>query len=336
MKTQKLLVIVASVCLMAFFNVSSFAQNAPVQPALAGSMAEFLAQSLAAQGYEVDLDGNSVKIATHRGELSLDLTATGEELEDSGIRAHLGPPADTSADDSAEDIENFRQLQLCLNAADLNFNVSAALCELNVSDAGDFLCKTEAAFDRILSSLKCIALYVPQEPPSGPVVSVFVTKERYQGDLGGLTGADEICQAAAEEAGLSGTDWTAWLSTSDDEETETTGINAIDRIPDGQYRLVDGVTQVADDKADLTDGRLKHPIRLNEFGEQWAGEVWTATKPDGTGNDTGNNCNGWTDLSSEFSGGYIGFSSSEDLWTSGYYEVPCSEKSHLYCFGSVE
>ena len=101
MKTQKLLVIVASVCLMAFFNVSSFAQNAPVQPALAGSMAEFLAQSLAAQGYEVDLDGNSVKIATHRGELSLDLTATGEELEDSGIRAHLGPPADTSADDPA-------------------------------------------------------------------------------------------------------------------------------------------------------------------------------------------------------------------------------------------
>ena len=263
MKTQKLLVIVASVCLMAFFNVLSFAQTTPVQPDLAGSMAEVLAQSLAAQGYEVRLDGNSVKIATNRGELSLDLPATGEELEDSGIRARLVPQADTSAEDPAENIDDFLQLKQCLDAADFIFNVTFTLCELNVTDASDFICKTQASFDRIINTLNCIALYVDPEPPSGDVVSVFVTKERYQANLGGLAGADAICQAAAVAAELGGTDWTAWLS-------DSTG-NAIDRIPDGQYRLVDGITQVADDKADLTDGFLKAAINLNEDGQRATG-----------------------------------------------------------------
>jgi hypothetical protein len=325
MKTQKLLVIVASVWLMAFFNVSSFAQTAQAQADLAGSMAEVIAQSLADQGYEVRLDGNSVKIATDHGEISLDLPATGEELEDSGIRASLVPQAVTSADDSAEDIENFQQLQLCLNAADLNFNVSRALCELYVSDAGDFLCKTEATFDRILSSLKCIALYVEQEPPSGPVVSVFVTKRRYPGNLRGLAGADRKCQRRAERAGLGGT-WTAWLS----DGTE----NAIDRIPDGQYQLVNG-TQVADDKADLTDGSLNAAINLNEFGETQPGFVWTGTEENGT--NTGNNCDDWTDNSSESVGDRGVTDARDGDWTKLLAEpAQCSERYRLYCFGVSE
>jgi hypothetical protein len=340
MKTQKLLVIVASVCLMAFFNVSTFAQTAQAQADLAGSMAEVIAQSLADQGYEVRLDGSSVKIATDRGELSLDLPAPGEELEDSGIRASLGPQAVTSAEDPAEDIENFQQLKLCLDAADLNYNVTRELCELYTSDAGDFLCKTEATFDKILSSLKCIALYVDPPPPTGDVVSVFVTGglglDQYQGNLGGLAGADAICQERAAAAGLPGTDWTAWLSTSDDEETETTGIDAIDRIPDGQYQLVDG-TQVADDKADLTDGFLKAAINLDEEGNQIQidGFVWTATEPDGT--DTGNNCNNWMDNSSGFFGDR-GLSNPKD---GGWTKVEgaaaqCGDSNRLYCFGSLE
>ena len=330
MKTQKLLVIVVSVCLMAFFNVVSFAQtDDPVQPALDGSMAEVLAQSLAAQGYDVHLDGNSVKIATSGGELSLDLPATGEESEDSGIQARLVPQADTSGEDPAEDIDDFLQLKQCLDAADFIFNVTFTLCELNVSDASDFICKTQASFDRIINTLNCIALYVDPEPPSGDVVSVFVTKERYQGNLGGLGGlaeADAICQETAKAAGLTGTDWTAWLS-------DSTG-NAIDRIPDGQYRLLDD-TQVADDKADLTDGFLKAAINLNEGGQVQPGFVWTGTE--GNGNGTLNNCNAWTDNSSAF-GGDRGLTEVIDSQWTQLIAAPaqCSEKYHLYCFGAVE
>jgi len=323
MKTQKLLVIVASVCLMAFFNVLSFAQTTPVQPTLAGSMAEVLAQSLAAQGYEVRLDGTSVTVATNHGELILDLPATGEELGDSGIQANLAPQADTSAEDPAENIDDFLQLKQCLDAVDLLYAVNQTLCNLNPNEA---LCLLEASFARVISSLKCITVYVDQEPPSGDVVSVFVTQTRYQANLGGLAGADAICQATAVAAGLPGTDWTAWLSDS----TE----NAIDRIPDGQYQLVDG-TPVAADKADLTDGLLNAAINLSEFGNPTSGFAWTGTQEDGT--DTGNNCDDWT-VNSSGSGGDRGITDVRDgQWTKLNAEpAQCSERYRLYCFGGVE
>jgi hypothetical protein len=186
---------------------------------------------------------------------------------------------------------------------------------------GTFL-PVEATFDRILSSLKCIALYVEQEPPSGPVVSVFVTGRRYRGNLRGLAGADRKCQRRAEAAGLSGT-WTAWLS----DGTE----NAIDRIPDGQYQLING-TQVADDKADLTDGFLNAAINLDEFGNQRTGFAWTGTQDDGTG--TGNNCNDWTDSSTESGGDRGATDVRNSEWTLLNADpAQCSERYRLYCFG---
>ncbi|MBW2489317.1 MAG: DUF1554 domain-containing protein, partial [Deltaproteobacteria bacterium] len=144
---------------------------------------------------------------------------------------------------------------------------------------------------------------------------------RYKGNLRGLAGADRKCQRRAEAAGLSGT-WTAWLS----DGTE----NAEDRIPDGQYQLIDG-TQVADDKADLTDGSLNNAINLDEFGNQRTGFAWTGTEEDGIG--TGNNCNDWKDNSSE-SGGDRGIPGERDRdWTQVDDPAQCSERYRLYCFG---
>jgi hypothetical protein len=320
MKTRKLLVIVAFVCLMAFLSVSTFAQtDDPVQPDLGGSLAEVLAQMLAAEGYDVKLDGNKLTIGDR---IMLEMPSTLEESEDNGFRAHLVPQVDNFTEDQAEDIEDLLQLRNCLNAADLLFKVNQALCELNQVDVLDFLCKTSATFERVLSSLKCVALYVEQEPPSGPVVSVFVTGRRYGGNLRGLAGADRKCQRRAEAADLSGT-WTAWLSDS----TE----NAFDRIPDGQYQLLDG-TQVADDKADLTDGFLNAAINLDEFGNQRVGFAWTGTEPGGT--DTGNNCNGWTNNSSQFGGDRGVTDVIDSEWTQlNATPAQCSERYRLYCFG---
>ena len=87
----------------------------------------------------------------------------------------------------------------------------------------------------------------------------------------------------------------AWLSTMDEPGLGgSPGVDAIDRIPDGRYELLDG-TVIADDKADLTDGFLKAPIGLNEFGSPWEANVWTGTQPDGT--DAGENCSNWTENS---------------------------------------
>jgi hypothetical protein len=78
-------------------------------------------------------------------------------------------------------------------------------------------------------------------------VRVFVTSETFGADLGGVTGADAKCQAAADAVVAAELDgrtwtWTAWIS-------DSTG-DAIDRIPDGRYRLLDN-TLVALDKDDL-------------------------------------------------------------------------------------
>jgi hypothetical protein len=186
------------------------------------------------------------------------------------------------------------------------------------------------------------------EPPSGDLVKVFVTSVPSTGNLGGLAGADQFCETRAAAADLSGTGtWTAWLS--DDAE------DAIGRIPDGQYTLVDG-TVIADDKNDLTDSMLNAAINLDEFGGgAGASSVWTGTQPDGTSVPPdsvfgkSSNCSNWTSSEQETSctaGGddncaVRGNRSSMDAtWT--FVGTPgtsgaltgCSVPNSLYCFGS--
>jgi hypothetical protein len=165
------------------------------------------------------------------------------------------------------------------------------------------------------------------------VVQVFVTLGKFQGDLGGLEGADAECQRSAQLAELPGT-WVAWLS---DDDT-----NAIDRIPDGQYRLLDD-TVIAEDKGALTDGVLEAPIDLNELGLQQDGFVWTGTDPSGT-NREGANCSNWTTQTgtSDCAGELVaecGFQGASHLrnfrWTQDGLQS-CSESYSLYCFGGGE
>jgi hypothetical protein len=173
---------------------------------------------------------------------------------------------------------------------------------------------------------------VKSEAPSG-VVQVFVTSSQFNGDLGGLDGADAKCQSAAEAAELPGT-WVAWLSDGGD-------TNAIERIPDGQYRLLDE-TVIAEDKGDLIDGDLESPINRNEFGEEQGEAVWTGTSASGVGS-SGDPCSNWTsqtgiaecsDDPSECA--MLGNSNSSDFtWTQGPHES-CSELASLYCFGGGE
>ena len=111
---------------------------------------------------------------------------------------------------------------------------------------------------------------------------VFVTSTVHDADLneedpaGGLAGGDAICQARADDAMLGGT-WTAWLS--------TTSVNAIDRITDAPYFLVDLTTQIATDKAALLAGPLMAGINQTESGvvpSTSAIGIWTGTLSTGT------------------------------------------------------
>jgi hypothetical protein len=100
---------------------------------------------------------------------------------------------------------------------------------------------------------------------------VFVTSELHPGDLGGLKGADDICNHAAQAAGVGGA-WIAWLADS------TTA--AIDRVHgDGPWYLMDKSTLAFANHSALTSNP-RAPIDLDEAGHTFSpAYVWTGTNP---------------------------------------------------------
>lgn len=125
---------------------------------------------------------------------------------------------------------------------------------------------------------------------------VFVTSVRYDGNLGGLVGADAKCQTLAVAAGLPGT-YKAWLS---DPVASPSTRFAQATIP---YRLVDG-TLIANNWADLIDGTLANAITKTEAGLAaptatfcYPGEtvVWSSTTSAGVFDATVGTCANWTD-----------------------------------------
>lgn len=119
---------------------------------------------------------------------------------------------------------------------------------------------------------------------------IFVTSSGFTGNLGGLNGADSICQGLANQAGLNGF-FKAWLSDS------TT--DAVDRIngSDSGYVNFNG-DPVADDLADLLSGNIDNPIMYDETGESRVDTVRTGTLSDGTrflgSGGASQFCNDWT------------------------------------------
>jgi hypothetical protein len=148
-----------------------------------------------------------------------------------------------------------------------------------------------------------------------------------QGNLGGLTGADSICQQRAQAANLPGT-YKAWLS-------DTTGSPATRFVqsPD-PYQLVDG-TQVAANYAALTDGALDAAIAKTESGAtlssiSFNAIAWTNTRTDGTAQPDPSHCANWS--SDRIGLGAAGLAyASDGTWTAAA-GGQCNEYFRLYCF----
>lgn len=149
--------------------------------------------------------------------------------------------------------------------------------------------------------------------------TVFVTSGAWNGDLktagmgiDGLSGADNLCQAAANRSGLIPPGiYIAWLS--------TPATDARDRLPANAfgYVLPDGVTIVADNKADLLDGSLDNSIDQTEFGATIGStHVWTGTFASGLAAGDLVVCSGW-ETDNSFPSARVGDSASTDnMWTS--------------------
>jgi hypothetical protein len=173
------------------------------------------------------------------------------------------------------------------------------------------------------------------EPAASGNCVVFVTSSTQTGNLGGLAGADSVCQRSAEAAGLKGT-FKAWLSDS--------GHSAAQRLTHSSVAYVDTQGHViASHWADLTDGSLSRAMTIDEKGydwdaqaahcgiTRWLAEVWTATTV--AGDAEGPFCADWTDSGEALAAtGLYCYASAE--WTDPApvtTRSACSAKLSLYC-----
>ncbi len=160
---------------------------------------------------------------------------------------------------------------------------------------------------------------------------VFITSNGYQGNLGGLSGADAKCQQRAQSAGLGGT-WKAWLSSSTTSASSRLSHNS------GQYQMVNG-TVIANNWGDLTDGTIQHKIDRDEFGTYHDYRpVWTNTKSNGDRYvdivNPETHCSNWTDtLNTNI--GIVGLNVHADQRWTAFGGASCSvvfPSIGLYCF----
>ena len=135
-------------------------------------------------------------------------------------------------------------------------------------------------------------------------MSFFITSENpgEGGNFGGIEGADAHCTALAENAGVGGKTWKAYLSTS----TE----NARDRIGAGPWVNASGEAIAASvDELHSDANNLNKETALNEMGEQVAGrgdtpnrhDILTGSNPDGTYAE-GMTCEDWTSNAEDTAG----------------------------------
>ena len=165
--------------------------------------------------------------------------------------------------------------------------------------------------------------------------TVFLTSTTHHGDLGGLEGADAICQGLADTAGIGDTRrYRAWLA-SGDGAPDTLFV----RSPSPYVRR-DGAT-VADDYADLTTCAaaapftcLQNAINVTEENVALVGvrPVWTNVLPSGSihGVFSQDSCFYWT---ADVFGARVGNASHTTAgWTAAGAGFECAVAAHLFCF----
>ena len=121
-------------------------------------------------------------------------------------------------------------------------------------------------------------------------------------DLGGLAGADRICQSLAQAAGAGGHTWHAYLSTQ--AADGQSAVNACDRVGRGPWQNVTGMV-VAKNLDELHgDNNISKQSALTEKGDVVNGrgdspnrhDALTGSQPDGTAFPAGDDktCHNWT------------------------------------------
>ena len=194
--------------------------------------------------------------------------------------------------------------------------------------------------------------------PSGPTLSFFVTSAKSTtGNLGGLRGADSLCQRLATAAGVGNKTWRAYLSVERDPDSGR-AVDARSRIGNGPWINAKGAI-VASTLTELHARKGESTVFVDELGQpingQWTGspspvehDIMTGSTADGTLL-AGFTCGDWTsDSATTF--GQVGHadglgpngdtSGSLSSWSSAHSNQNCANTAprggagRIYCFAS--
>jgi hypothetical protein len=177
---------------------------------------------------------------------------------------------------------------------------------------------------------------------TSPAMNFFVSSAKSKtGNLGGLRGADRICQELASAVGLGNKTWHAYLSVERDPDNGNKQTDAGSRIGTGPWSNAKGVV-VAKDLAELNARKGDADLFLDERGQRVPGnwpqspkptkhDILTGSTPDGKVM-AGKTCNDWTSAASDLQaqvGHSDGLGPGGD--PSGRYSIWNSSELRRYC-----
>lgn len=207
----------------------------------------------------------------------------------------------------------------------------------------------------ILALLGSATVLAQGETPQHPTTFFVASTVPGSGNLGGLIGADRICQNLGQTHGAGNHTWRAYLSTQT--TPQAVGVNARDRIGSGPWYNGKGVmiaANVADLHGDQERDRnnIQKATALNERATAGPGmgdpgnehDILTGSDSDGrafpVGLDT--TCNNWTSEGIDHRAmlGHSDRTGSSVSWNSAHLSRNCTKvglvatggAGHFYCF----
>jgi hypothetical protein len=187
-------------------------------------------------------------------------------------------------------------------------------------------------------SLRCIEGEGAPVPPQitdgqGTHKLVFLTANTYNGDLGGVAGADAKCQAEATGNGLSGT-YKAWIADGDTNNSPNNRFNQAS-VP---YRMLTNgdivspaFSTLASNWAGVTDGSIDVLFNYHLDGTTSNTHAWTNVSEYGNRYKPDPHCSSWTTSSSGIVGRRGGNYTANYNWTDNT-DYACNNLISLYCF----
>lgn len=170
-------------------------------------------------------------------------------------------------------------------------------------------------------------------PPFGTTCSTdrraFVTSQTFTGNLGGVEGANAICNAAASKGNLFGT-YKAWLSSN-----TSTPAGSMNKYNSFYRTPLSANSLIATSWTTLANGALSSALDDDEFGNSVASSfVWTGTTTAGakeSGADSAVTCRDWTSSSGSDTGSVGSSGVTTSSWTDSGNNSACNIARRLFC-----